>query len=134
MNTRRITALLWEYSVSWICIAFLYSIDTEIASVRTFFAPAVLVPVSLASLVLLVPAVLITAAYNRDHWHAFGGSVCVFAVCFGTMLMLVGFGGNSLGSWVVGFTGSVAFFGVVLAALPMALAGSVSSRSIRAGA
>jgi len=119
----RFTALFWNYTVSWICAAFLHSVDADINGFQSFFSPSVIASVSLVALLLFFPSTSCCAAYNRGSWRAFFGSVFAFAICLGTVLMLLGFGGNSVGAWFVGFAGSVAIFGLalVVASLPMVL-------------
>ena len=120
---RRLIAIFWACAVSWICAAFLHSVDADMNSIQSFFAPTVLVSVSLLAFVVLIPAALCYGAYRRGSWRAFWVSVCALAICLGTFLILLGFGGNSVGSWFVGFVSSAAAFGVVLAvaSLPMVL-------------
>ena len=122
-------ALLWilGLAVSWICAAFIHLVDAEMSGFQSLSAPNVLASISLSALVVLIPAAICCAVYNRGSWRAFFVSVSAFAVCLGTVLMLLGFGGNSVGSWLVGFASSVAIFGVVLvsASLPLVLSGRI---------
>ncbi len=119
----RFTAFFWAYTVSWVCAAFIHSVDADINGFHALFAPIVLVSITFSALAIFIPSTLCYAAYIRGRWRAFFGSVCVFAVCLGTLLVMFGFGGKSIGSWVVGFAGSGAIFGIVLvlASLPMVL-------------
>jgi len=119
----RFTSLFWAYAVSWVCAAFLHSVDPDINGFQSLISPGILTSVSIVALIVLIPSALCYVAYNRGSWRAFFGSTCTLAIFLGTVMMLLGFGGNSVGSWLVGFAGSAVFFCVVLvlAALPMVL-------------
>jgi hypothetical protein len=119
----RFLAVFWAYAVSWVCAAFVHLADGGLNGIQSLFAPTVFVSVSLIALIVLIPVVFCCVAYFRGVWRAFFGSVCVFAIGLGAILMLLGFGGNSVGSWFVGFAGSAAIFGLVLvaASLPLVL-------------
>ncbi len=130
----RFTAFFWACSVSWICAAFLHFVDTDMNSFQSLFAPAVIVSISLLALVVLIPAAFCYKAYRRGSWRAFLLSVCAFAICLGTFLMLLGFGGNSAGPWFVGFVSSTAAFGVVLAVATLPMVFTRGTRNEASGA
>ena len=86
----RFLAVFWAYAVSWVCAAFVHLADGGLNGIQSLFAPTVFVSVSLIALIVLIPVVFCCVAYFRGVWRAFFGSVCVFAIGLGAILMLLG--------------------------------------------
>ena len=130
----RFTAILWAYAVSWVFAAFLHSVDADMSGFQSLFVPAVFASVSLVALAILIPATLCYVAYSRGSWRTFFSTICAFAICLSTVLMLLGFGGNSVGEWFVGFLGSATIFCVVLVVVSLPMVLSRASRNAVSGA